>query len=145
MKNTDTKSKVESLIDSMVAGKIASKDAVDSVLQSQPAAPETVQFAEGEAVVCPGCGSEDLIEGYVESDGKKLNALHCEACDTSLVESEDDSDEGEEFIEAEIDEDSPVCPICESDDLEGEITESEGEERLVIHCNGCDAVMVSAE
>ena len=146
MSTPDNKKLVESLIDSMVEGKVSSKDAVSSLVESaqaQTELPETVEFTEGEKITCPGCGSEDIAEGYVESEdgGSKIPAMVCESCGIGLVESiEDEGDDN--IVEAEIDEDNPACPACGCDDLSAQMDESGDGEVMILTCNGCKTDMV---
>lgn len=155
-KNTasaSSKSLVESMIDSMVKESLDPKTAVANLLEAateakdeKEADSDLVEFKEGEDIVCPDCGSTDFEEGFVESEsGEELNALRCKSCGLGLVESEEPLKDETEVVEAEIDENNPVCPSCGSDDLDGEMVESEGKESLVIHCAGCGATMVAAD
>lgn len=137
------------MIDSMLQGNLTAQDAVSKVLgePSEPSQDDLVTFKEGEEVVCPACGSTNMTEGIVESeDGKKLAAYKCEDCGCGLVEAaEGESGEDGELKEAEIDENDPHCPVCNSDDLDHEIVESEGVESVVITCNACKTKMVVAD
>lgn len=147
MGNTNPdKSFVESVIDSMVQGKLNSEDAVNTLLGSEEQGSDIVTFDEGEDITCPQCGSSDFDEGFAESeDGSEVPALKCKNCGCGLIEQlEDTGDAG--LVEAEIDENDPHCPACGSDDLSAEMIEGEaGEEDMVLHCGSCKATMVVAD
>lgn len=139
-KNQD--SFVESVIDSMIAGDTDSKTAVSQILRGGQELPDVVDMdvSEGATPSCVNCDSEQLVHTVVEG----VDALVCTECGTgyipkdAVVESEDeDGEEDGELYEAEFDEDDPICPVCESEDLDGKIIEDEGEEFCVINCNGC--------
>lgn len=132
---------VESMIDSIVAGQTSAQDVVSSVLSRDGGSSDQVVFAEGEKPVCPDCGSSNLEEGFVESEGHKVGALKCSDCDCLLIEEQEHGDEPE-LVEAELDEDDPCCPVCNSNDLSGEVVESDGNEDLVLTCGSCNTRMV---
>lgn len=144
---------VESVIDGMVESDLDVGDAVAQILDESKV-PETVEIDESALeegdISCPACGNEELDYGVVETEDGELPVIHCPACDTGLVpdlgEDEEEDDEGEEVMEAELDEDSPECPVCGSDDLAGEVIEDDdGDEFQLITCNGCGAGMVPAD
>jgi transcription elongation factor Elf1 len=136
---------VEAVIDRMVESEMGVTDAVATVLDGEML-PESVEVDLEEGVdECPACGSDAIEFGYVEDEDEEIPAMHCKACDTGFVAEDDEGDDEPEVLEAEIDEDNPQCPVCESDDLEAEMVEDEGEEIPVIVCNGCGAGMVVAE
>lgn len=143
-KNTpDTKSLVESVIDSMLTQKLDAKTAMQSLVAPKQNS-DVVSFEEGEDVSCPTCGGQDFEEGFVESEQGEVSALRCKSCETILESIADEQEASEDgLVEAEIDEDNPACPVCGSDDLSGDMVESDGEENLVIHCGGCNARMVA--
>lgn len=165
-KPTDTRSVVEQAIDSILSGKTDAAKVLSTIISESPSKakekenkeeknpkakelPESITLEEGKDLVCPQCGGEDFEEGFVESeDGQKLAALRCKSCDLGLVEAaEDAEDEGdaEGLVEAEIDENDPKCPSCDSDDLSADMVESDGEQHMVITCNSCKTKMVVAD
>jgi len=135
---TDTnRSEIESLIDSMLASNSQASDNKELA--------ETVTIEEGEAVICPDCNSENMVEGFVESDGEACLAYECEDCGTRLVSDESyNFDENDAPVnEAIIDPDDPCCPICQSEELNHQVVESaDGEEDLILDCGNCGASMV---
>ena len=132
------RSEIESLIDSMLDDKPQVSDNKELV--------ETVTIEEGEEVVCPDCGSKNMTEGFVESEAGACLAYACEDCGTKLVSDEAydfGADEDRAMDEAIIDPDNPCCPLCESDDLNHQVVESEdGGEDLILDCGSCGASMV---
>lgn len=134
---------VESMIDSIVAGNATPQDVVSSVLSRDSG---VISFAEGETPHCPDCGSTNMEEGFVESEGGKRDALKCGDCGTLLL-AEDysgdktDSDD-EQLVESTIDENDPHCPVCNSDKLTSEVVESDGQEDVVLTCGDCHTRMV---
>lgn len=144
---------VESVIDQMVESNLEASDAVAEIL-GEDQLPDVIEVdmdamleSEG-GFVCPACGSDDIEECVIESEGDEFYALHCQNCDTGFVPEGDEMDESEEgdVYEAEVDEDNPACPSCGSDDLTGEVVEDEdGTEVQVVLCNGCGAGLVPVE
>ena len=134
----DNRSEVEALIESMISGEAQAPENNDLV--------ETVTIEEGEEVVCPDCGSKNMTEGFVESDGEACLAYACEDCGTKLVSDEAydfGADEETAMDEALIDPDNPCCPLCESADLSHQVVESDnGGEDLILDCGSCGASMV---
>lgn len=133
---------VESMIDSIVAGKTTAQDVVSSVL-TRDGASDHIVFAEGEKPVCPDCGSSNMEEGFVESEHGKVDALQCKDCQCLLIAEGDESVDEPELVEAELDEENPCCPVCNSDKLTAEVVESEnGDEDVVLTCGHCNTRMV---
>jgi DNA-directed RNA polymerase subunit M/transcription elongation factor TFIIS len=142
---------VESVIDGMVENDMEVSDAVARVLDREEEGdtlPESVEInlEEGEDAECPLCHSKDLDFGVTETeDGGEIPTIHCTACDTGFL-AEDEEEDEEEVLEGVIDEDDPHCPVCESDNLDGEIHEDdEGNETPLITCGDCGSGFVPVE
>jgi hypothetical protein len=135
---------VEAAIEAMVSGNTDLDGVVSNLLE--PGSSGVVEFnlEEDSEPACVKCGNKSMEEGEVEGN----KAFYCRACDTGYVaepELNESDDPTAEFYEAEIDEDNPQCPVCESDDLEFSLQEAEGEEIPVILCGGCGAGMVVSQ
>jgi DNA-directed RNA polymerase subunit RPC12/RpoP len=137
-KPKDTRSLVESMIDDIVNG---AKPKLPAAKKDS----DIITIDEGEDVICPDCGSKDMIEGFVESeDSDSANlAYACAECDLKLVSDEPfDFTESKAAYEAEIDPDDPKCPNCGSEKLNHQMAESEdGKDQLILDCGGCGAAM----
>ena len=134
----DYRSEVEALIESMISGDAQATENNDLV--------ETVTIEEGEDVICPDCGSHNMVEGFVESDGEACLAYACDDCGTKLVSDQSydfGADEDKSMDEALIDPNNPCCPLCDSEDLSHQVVESEdGNKDLILDCDSCGASMV---
>jgi DNA-directed RNA polymerase subunit RPC12/RpoP len=139
-KQNDTRSLVESLIDSMVKGDYKSTPSTTDSKDD-----DTITIEEGDDVVCPDCGSKNMIEGFVESEDSDSASLAyaCAECDLKLVSDQEyDFTESQGSYEAEIDPDDPKCPNCSSSNLSHQMVESkDGSNQLILDCGGCGAAM----
>lgn len=146
MKSNGTVDFIESVIDGMVESDLEVSDAVAHVLDREGTEtfPESVEIdlEEGKDTECPLCGSTALDFGMTEmEDEEEVATIHCTECDTGFLaegDEEEDEEDEDEVLEGSIDEDDPHCPVCESDDLDGEVYEDEdGDEIPIIVCGGC--------
>ena len=137
MTDSKNKDKIEDLIEQMI-GNLAESESTS--------APDVVTIEEGESVTCPDCGSSSMIEGFVESENsdEAMLAYACADCDTKLVSETPynfNESEVEEIYEAEIDEENPHCPVCESAITDITLRESEGKKDIILDCGNCGASM----
>jgi hypothetical protein len=133
---------VESVIDQMVAGDTDAESAVSTILRGGSAQPDLVEM-DVQSPSCPECEGTSFEETELEG----LPAIVCKECGTgyvpeAAVESALEDDEDGDLVEAEIDEEDPRCPVCESDNLDGEIVEDDGEEVGVVVCGDCNNVFL---